>query len=215
MRLLLLFLFLLWIAWLLQGGCVVVATPASQEEKPFQFVTTDTAQIEQPQLPASLPAVPPLDYAYSSGLTTEDITKIPRLPPNVLRYPMPTAKEPDKRMTKDMVQPTGHVYGTPEDARHEASAVHKGVLLVFTGPSCPFCRVFENNVLPKPVVKDYLKDNLVVAIVDCDQHPDIAEAYHITRIPKAFVLTSNLENPKPIFPVPQTQEQFLSVLKSL
>lgn len=67
------------------------------------------------------------------------------------------------------------------------SAPGETVLLNFSGPNCPHCRAME------PVVAKLEATGVPVSMINCEQHPEIAQRFNVQRMPTYVMLVDGKE----------------------
>ena len=69
------------------------------------------------------------------------------------------------------------------EAKQEAATKHKPVLAYFTATWCPPCQQLKRDTWPDPGVQAAL-DHVVPVKIDVDEHPDLAQEFGVTGIPR-------------------------------
>lgn len=87
----------------------------------------------------------------------------------------------------------GHPEGWSEDfasAQREAVRSNKKLLVAFSMPGCPPCRMMERSVLPAPPVKEALTGYVAVH-VDATRNGNLAERMGVAGTPTYIVASSD------------------------
>lgn len=78
-----------------------------------------------------------------------------------------------------------------DGALSEAQSQNKTIALIFDQDSCVYCEIFKDDVLANRDVQKELNENCIVALVDINKNPDIADKYDIFGTPTVQFLDPN------------------------
>lgn len=88
-------------------------------------------------------------------------------------------------------------YSTYEEAKDAATTQGVPLLIHFHASWCGPCRQMESQVLSQPQIRQQLRNGLAAVEVDVSQHPDVAQLYGATTVPRDVVVMPG-ENPKTV-----------------
>ncbi|MFO7652868.1 MAG: thioredoxin family protein [Candidatus Krumholzibacteriia bacterium] len=80
-----------------------------------------------------------------------------------------------------------------EQAIEQARVTGKPLLINFTADWCKYCRMMKAETYTDPEVIAYLREHYVVALVDTEERPGIAQQYFVRGLPTIWFLTSEGE----------------------
>ena len=79
-------------------------------------------------------------------------------------------------------------YSTFDEAQEAASSQGVPLLIHFHASWCGPCRQMENQVLNRPEVQKQLRTGLAAVEIDVSQHPDLAQQFGATTVPRDVVV---------------------------
>lgn len=83
------------------------------------------------------------------------------------------------------------------DAKADARATNKPLLMFFSADWCDFCRSMEKETLQQSNVANHLKENFVLLKVDHDIEKDLVARYRIRGVPAVLIGDPELQKIEP------------------